>query len=100
MSICVEKIKYLSYNIAVAMLWIYITIVIMRKGSESMSIGECIKEKRVALGYSQERLAKLIGIGQPMMAQIERGTKIPNMLLGKSIAQALECRIEELYGED
>lgn len=64
-----------------------------------MSIGECIKEKRVAFGYSQERLAKIIGIGQPMMAQIERGSKVPNMLLGKSIAEALECKIEDLYGE-
>lgn len=65
-----------------------------------MSIGECIKEKRIAFGYSQDGLAKIIGIGQPMMAQIERGTKVPNMLLGKSIAQALECKIEDLYGED
>lgn len=52
-----------------------------------MSIGECIK-KRVASGYSQDKLAQIIGIRQPMMAQIERGTKIPNMLLGKSIAHA------------
>lgn len=65
-----------------------------------MSIGECIKAKRIASGYSQDGLAKIIGIKQPMMAQIERGTKIPNMLLGKSIANALECKIEELYGEE
>ena len=65
-----------------------------------MSIGECIKAKRVAFGYSQDRLAKAVGIGQSMMAQIERGTKVPNMLLGKSIAQVLECKVEDLYGED
>lgn len=64
-----------------------------------MSIGECIKAKRIESGYSQDSLAKLVGIGQPMMAQIERGSKIPNMLLGKSIAQALECKVEDLYGE-
>ncbi len=65
-----------------------------------MTIGECIKAKRIANGYSQASLADQIGIGQPMMAQIERGTKIPNMLLGKSIARVLECKIEELYGEE
>lgn len=65
-----------------------------------MSIGECIKAKRIASGYSQDGLAKIVGIKQPMMAQIERGTKIPSMLLGKSIAQALECKVEELYGEE
>lgn len=64
-----------------------------------MSIGECIKAKRIESGYSQDSLAKLVGIGQPMMAQIERGTKIPNMLLGRSIAQVLECKVEDLYGE-
>jgi len=65
-----------------------------------MSIGECIKEKRIASGFSQDGLAKMVGIKQPMIAQIERGTKIPSMLLGKSIAQALKCEIKDLYGED
>ncbi len=64
-----------------------------------MSIGECIKAKRIALGYSQDSLAKLVGIGQPMMAQIERGTKIPNMLLGRDIARVLGCSMEELLEE-
>lgn len=64
-----------------------------------MSIGECIKAKRIALGYSQDGLAKLVGIGQPMMAQIERGTKIPNMLLGRDIARILGCSMEDLFGE-
>ncbi len=65
-----------------------------------MSIGECIREKRITSGYSQAGLAMKVGIGQSMMAQIERGTKIPNMLLGKSIAEALECKVEELYGKE
>ncbi|MCX4341401.1 MAG: helix-turn-helix transcriptional regulator [Lachnospiraceae bacterium] len=65
-----------------------------------MSIGECIKEKRIASGYSQDSLAKIVGIRQPMIAQIERGTKIPTMLLGKSIAQALGCKVDDLYGEE
>lgn len=64
-----------------------------------MSIGECIKTKRLAFGYSQENLADQVGIGRSMIAQIERGSKIPSMLLGKTIAQALECKIEDLYGE-
>ena len=45
-----------------------------------MSIGECIKAKRIALGYSQERLAMIVGVTQPMMAQIERGTKLPTVI--------------------
>ncbi len=61
-----------------------------------MSIGECIKARRIASGYSQDGLAKMVGIGQPMMAQIERGSKIPNMLLGRDIARVLGCGMEEL----
>lgn len=61
-----------------------------------MSIGECIKARRIASGYSQDGLAKMVGIGQPMMAQIERGSKIPNMLLGRDIAKVLGCGMEEL----
>ena len=64
-----------------------------------MSIGECIKAKRIASGYSQDSLAKLVGIGQPMMAQIERGTKIPNMILGRDIARVLGCGMEDLLEE-
>ncbi len=72
---------------------------IIQAKCSGMSIGECIKTKRLAFGYSQENLAEQVGIGRSMMAQIERGSKIPNMLLGKSIAQALGCKVEDLYGE-
>lgn len=47
-------------------------------------------------GLSQMALAQKIGVGQPMIAQIERGTKIPNLLLGMEIAHALECDLDDL----
>lgn len=65
-----------------------------------MSIGECIRKKRIASGYSQEHLGQIVGVKQPMIAQIERGTKIPTMSLGKSIAQAFGCKVDDLYGEE
>lgn len=61
-----------------------------------MSVGENIRGRRMQKGLSQMALAQKIGVGQPMIAQIERGTKIPNLLLGMEIAHALECDLDDL----
>lgn len=64
-----------------------------------MSIGENIKTRRQSLGMTQEDLASAIGIGRSMVAQIERGSKVPNMMLGRDIARALGCGMEKLLEE-
>lgn len=64
-----------------------------------MSIGENIKTRRQSLGMTQEDLAGAIGIGRSMVAQIERGSKIPNMMLGRDIARVLGCGMEKLLEE-
>lgn len=64
-----------------------------------MSVGENIKTKRLNLGLTQEELARAVGIGRSMVAQIERGSKIPNLMLGRDIAGALGCSMENLLEE-
>lgn len=64
-----------------------------------MSIGENIKAKRQAFGMTQEKLAEAVGIGRSMVAQIERGSKVPNMVLGRDLARVLGCGMEELLGD-
>jgi len=64
-----------------------------------MSVGENIKAKRLALGMTQEKLASAVGLGRSMVAQIERGSKVPNMILGRDIARVLGCGMEELLEE-
>lgn len=61
-----------------------------------VNIGENIKVRRQALGMTQERLADAVGLGRSMVAQIERGRKVPNMVLGRDIARVLGCGMEEL----
>lgn len=63
-----------------------------------MSVGENIKAKRIALGMTQEGLASAVGLGRSMIAQIERGSKLPNIMLGRDIAKVLQCRMEDLVG--
>jgi len=40
---------------------------------------EIIKNKRIKLGISQNKLAKLVGITQPFMNEIESGRKNPSI---------------------
>lgn len=62
-----------------------------------MTIGEKIRSRREERGITQVELSKTLEISQPMLAQIERGTKVPSMPLGKRIAEVLECKLEELF---
>jgi len=65
-----------------------------------MSVGENIKTKRTALGMTQENLASALGLGRSMIAQIERGSKVPNVMLGKEIARVLRCSMDDLVREE
>ncbi len=64
-----------------------------------MSIGENIKRLRLECELTQGELAQKVGVTQSMIAQIERGTKVPTMPLGREIADAVGHSVEELYAE-
>ncbi len=61
-----------------------------------MDIGANIRKRRIEVEMSQKDLAEKVQVTQSMLCQIERGTKIPTMALGKEIADALGCRMESL----
>ncbi len=65
-----------------------------------MSIGSNIRKKRENLKISQTKLAESVGISQSLMAQFERGSKIPNMMLGREIASVLQCKMEDLVSDE
>ncbi len=88
----------MGYNVTVVNI-LNVTTVTNRKERKSMSIGENIKAKRQALGMTQEKLADAVGLGRSMVAQIERGSKVPNMVLGRDLAKVLGCGMEELLGD-
>lgn len=64
-----------------------------------MSIAENIARLRKDKGWTQEMLAGRVNVHQSMIAQIERGTKVPTMLLGKDIADALGCGLDDLLND-
>lgn len=64
-----------------------------------MSIGKNIKLLRTNNGIKQNELAEKVGISQAMFAQIERGTKMVTLLLGKLISEVFSCSVDDLLKE-
>lgn len=64
-----------------------------------MSVGANIRRLREDKGITQARLAERAGISGAMLCQIERGTKIPSLLLSVEIADALGCTVEDLLND-
>ena len=65
-----------------------------------MSAGERIRQKREALGLSQQQIADVAGVARANIAHYESGVKVPSVVTGKYIAKALGCTMDELFGDD
>ena len=61
-----------------------------------MSIGETVRQIRESREMLQKDLAEKIGVSQSMICQIERGTKVLTLPLGRDIARALGCSLDDL----
>ena len=62
-----------------------------------MSVGAKIRQIRLGKDMTQALLAEQVGITQAMLCQIERETKNPSLQVGREIAKALGCQIEDLF---
>ena len=58
-----------------------------------------IKVKREEAGLTQEELSRILGVVRQTVAMWETGKAAPSANMLPRIARALNCRIEELYGE-
>lgn len=65
-----------------------------------MSIGGNIKRLREDMSLTGKELGKAVNVTSSMIYQIERGTKVPNLLLSKQIAAVLGCSVEDLLAEE
>ena len=54
-----------------------------------MSLGERIRERRLLLNYSQEELAKKVGVDQAAISYYEKDFKTPTLMVAKRICDAL-----------
>ena len=67
----------------------------MRRGSAA--IGEFIREQREQAQVSLRQLARLAGVSNPYLSQIERGLRKPSADILQQIAKGLRISAEQLY---
>ena len=60
-------------------------------------LGEYIREQRESAKVSLRQLAKLAGVSNPYLSQIERGLRKPSAEILQQIAKALRISAETLY---
>lgn len=60
---------------------------------------EKIKEKRIEKGFSQESLARKIGVTRQTINLIEAGKYNPSLRICKGIARELNASLDELFGD-
>ena len=61
------------------------------------NLGDYIREQRSAANVSLRQLAKLAGVSNPYLSQIERGLRKPSAEILQQIATALRISAEALY---
>lgn len=62
------------------------------------TIGNTLRERRKDAGYTQDEVARVLGVNQTMVLQIERGTKQLSLLNAAKLADLFGCTIEDLLG--
>ena len=61
-----------------------------------MSVAENITRMRKNKNMSQAELADKVGVAQSMIGQIERGSRVPTVILADVIAKALGGDIKDI----
>jgi transcriptional regulator with XRE-family HTH domain len=61
------------------------------------NLGDYIREQRTAAQISLRQLAKLAGVSNPYLSQIERGLRKPSAEILQQLAKALRISAEALY---
>ena len=61
------------------------------------SLGDVLKEQRLASRLSLRQLADQVGVSNPYLSQIERGLRRPSAEVLQQIAKALRISAEQLY---
>lgn len=59
-----------------------------------------MKAKRAELGYSQETLAKIVGVSRQTIILIEQGEYNPSVGLCIKICKALKTTLNDLFWEE
>lgn len=56
-----------------------------------------VKEYRVALGWSQEQLARKSGVSRTTISETESGSHIPTLETALRLAEAMDTTVNKLF---
>lgn len=65
-----------------------------------MAFAENLKRLREKTGMTQNELAVDVGVSQTMIAQYERGMKLPNIITSVQFAKILGTTVEKLVEQE
>jgi transcriptional regulator with XRE-family HTH domain len=63
---------------------------------ELLAFGEAVRQRRLALGFSQEALAHEAGIDRSYVSSVERGGQNIGLVTAHQVARALNTKLTEL----
>jgi transcriptional regulator with XRE-family HTH domain len=66
-------------------------------GKTVESLGDYLREQRIAAHLTLRQLAEQAGVSNPYLSQIERGLRRPSAEVLQQIAKALRISAEQLY---
>ena len=69
------------------------------KRTRTEYISNKIKELRLKTGWSQSELARRAEVTSAAISQIEKGDRMPSLIVSRKISGALNISLEELLGE-
>jgi putative transcriptional regulator len=61
------------------------------------SIQNRVKELRSARGWTQEQLAKAVGVSRQSINSIERDRYVPSLVLALTFAQVFGCTTDQIF---
>ncbi len=61
------------------------------------TIKNCVKELRIALGWTQEQLAQAAGVSRQSINSIERNRYVPSLELALTFARIFACPTDQIF---
>ena len=71
-----------------------------RREAITVYISAKLLELRKSAGWSQSTLAKRVGITSAAISQLEKGDRLPSLIVSYKLAEALHISVAELVGDD
>ncbi|HUJ25771.1 MAG TPA: substrate-binding domain-containing protein [Myxococcales bacterium] len=62
-----------------------------------MKLRPAVKRFRVQRGFTQEELARLLGLSRQSLNSIENGASVPSTTIALQLARSLGCTVEDLF---